>query len=62
MVVRGAPKTMITKLDLYLNEFQYQKLCLVAESLNKSPEQVANEAVYSYLAIVDPYATDDEES
>lgn len=53
---------MITKLDLYLNEFQYQKLCLVAESLNKSPEQVANEAVYSYLAIVDPYATDDEES
>lgn len=53
---------MITKLDLYLNEFQYEKLCLVADSLNKSPEEVANEAVYSYLAIVDPYAEDDEES
>ena len=52
---------MITKLNLYLSEYQYSKLCLVAESLNKSPEEVANEAVYSYLAIVDPFATDEED-
>ena len=48
----------ITKLNLYLNEKQYRKLCLVAESENKSPEEVANNAVYSYLAIVDPFAVD----
>lgn len=51
---------MITKLDLYLNEYQYEKLCLVAESLNKTPEEVANESVYSYLAIVDPFAEDED--
>ena len=48
----------ITKLNLYLNDEQYQKLCLVAESENKSPEEVANNAVYGYLAIVDPFAID----
>ena len=48
----------ITKLNLYLNDEQYQKLCLVAESENKSPEEVANNAVYGYLAIVDPSAKD----
>ena len=48
----------ITKLDLYLNERQYHKLCLVADSQGKTPEQVANEAVYSYLSIVDPSAVD----
>ena len=48
----------ITKLNLYLNDEQYQKLCLVAESENKSPEEVANNAVYGYLAIVDPFAKD----
>ena len=51
----------ITKLNVYLNEEQYAKLCLVAASLNKDPEQVANEAVYAYLAIVDPYATDEDD-
>ena len=50
--------TNITKLNLYLNEKQYNKLCLVAESEDKSPEEVANNAVYSYLAIVDPFAID----
>lgn len=48
----------ITKLNLYLNEEQYHKLCLVAETTNKSPEEVANNAVYGYLAIVDPFAID----
>ena len=48
----------ITKLNLYLNEEQYRKLCLIAESENKSPEEVANNAVYGYLAIVDPFAID----
>lgn len=48
----------ITKLNLYLSETQYQKLCLVAESHNKTPEEVANNAVYGYLSIVDPYAVD----
>ena len=51
----------IIKLDLYLNEEQYHKLCLVAYSLNKEPEEVANNAVYGYLAIVDPYAVDEED-
>ena len=50
----------ITKLNLYLSEYQYEKLCLVASSLNKTPEEVANNAVYGYLAIVDPFATDEE--
>ena len=50
----------ITKLNLYLNDKQYQKLCLVAEMTNKSPEEVANNAIYSYLAIVDPFAEDRE--
>lgn len=51
----------ITKLNVYLNEYQYAKLCAVAESLGKDPEEVANNAVYSYLAIVDPAAEDDED-
>lgn len=51
----------IYKLDLYLSEEQYNKLCLVASSLNKEPEEVANNAVYGYLSIVDPYAVDEEE-
>lgn len=50
----------ITKLNLYLNEKQYRKLCLVAETENISPEEVANNAVYGYLAIVDPFAEDRE--
>lgn len=51
----------ITKLNLYLSEYQYPKLCLVADSLGKTPEEVANESVYSYLSIVDPFAEDEEE-
>ena len=50
----------VTKLNLYLSELQYQKLCLLADSLNKDPEEVANNAVYSYLAIADPF-TDNED-
>lgn len=50
----------ITKLNVYLNEYQYDKLCAVAASLGKDPEEVANDAVYSYLAIVDP-ADEDED-
>ena len=48
----------ITKLNLYLNEYQYKKLCQLAETSGKTPEQVANESIYSYLAIVDPFAVD----
>ena len=48
----------ITKLNLYVNEEQYRKLCVLAERKGVEPEQIANEAVYGYLAIVDPYAID----
>lgn len=50
----------ITKLNLYLSEQQYQKLSLLAESLNKEPEEVANNAVYGYLAIADPFVEEHE--
>ena len=50
----------ITKLNVYLNEYQYDKLCAVAASLGKDPEEVANDAVYNYLAIVDPAAEDED--
>lgn len=50
----------ITKLNLYLSEEQYRKLCLVAKANCESPEEVANNAVYSYLAIVDPFSEDRE--
>lgn len=50
----------ITKLNLYLSEIQYQKLCLLADTLGRDPEEVANDAVYSYLAIADPFADDDD--
>ena len=46
----------ITKLNLYLSEIQYQKLCLIANTLGRDPEEVANDAVYGYLAIADPFA------
>lgn len=48
----------IIKLNLYLNEKQYRKLCLVAESENTSPEEIANKTVYGQLAIADPFAVD----
>lgn len=51
----------IHKLSLYVNEEQYRKLCILADAKNVEPEEIANEALYSYLAIVDPYAVDDEE-
>lgn len=43
-----------TKLDIYLDEYQYKKLCAVAASLHKSPEEVAQNALIGYLAIVEP--------
>lgn len=51
----------ITRLGLYLNELQYAKLCEVAAISGKTPEEVANNVIYGYLAIVDPYAEDEEE-
>lgn len=50
----------ITKLNLYLSKSQYQKLCLLADTLGRDPEEVANNAVYGYLAIADPFAEDRE--
>ena len=50
----------ITKLNLYLNEKQYRRLCLVADLRNISPEEAANNAVYGYLLITDPFAEDRE--
>ena len=52
----------IINLNLYLNEEKYHKLCIVVESRDLSPEEVANNAVYGYLAIVDPFAEDQEPS
>lgn len=51
----------ITKLDLYLSEYQYRKLNQLSLKRDKSPEEIANEAVYGYLAIVDPFAVDYED-
>ena len=51
----------ITKMNLYLSEQQYKKLCLLARSLNKEPEEVANDAVYGYLAIANPFAADNDQ-
>ena len=51
----------ITKLNLYLSESQYQKLCLLANTLGRDPEEVANDAVYGYLAITDPFVANDDQ-
>lgn len=48
----------ITKLHLYLNEEQYKKLQALADQKGVDPEQVANEAVYGYLAVVNPFSVD----
>jgi hypothetical protein len=48
----------IKKLDLYLSEPQYEKLLILADQKGITPEEAANEVVYSYLAIVDPAAVD----
>ena len=37
------------KLDLYLNESQYEKLCILAEEENCEPEEYANETFYTLL-------------
>lgn len=49
---------MIRKMNLYVNDDQYEKLLILAEQKGVEPEQIANEAVYGYLAIVDPFAID----
>lgn len=43
-----------TKLNVYLDKYQYHKLCAVAASLQKSPEEVAQNVLIGYLAIVEP--------
>ena len=48
----------IKKLDLYPSGPQYEKLLLLAEQKGVTPEEAANEVIYSYLAIVDPAAVD----
>ena len=50
----------ITKLNLYLSESQYKKLCLLANTLGREPEEVANDAVYGYLAITNPFEVNDD--
>lgn len=50
----------ITKLNLYLSETQYQKLCMLANALGREPEEVANDAVYGYLAITSPFEVNDD--
>ena len=50
----------ITKYNVYLNENQQRKLDLLAFSTGKSHEELINNAVYGYLAIVDPQADDTE--
>lgn len=52
----------ITKLNVYLNEYQYDKLCAVAASLGKDPEEVAQNVMIGYLAIVEPAAEDEPEN
>lgn len=51
-----------TKLDIYLDEYQYHKLCAVADSLHKRPEEVAQNVLIGYLAIVELAAEDEPES
>lgn len=37
------------KLNLYLNNSQYEKLCILAEEFNCAPEEYANELFYNLL-------------
>lgn len=48
------------KLDIYLDEYQYHKLCAVAASLHKTPEEVAQNVLIGYLAIVEPIPEDEQ--
>lgn len=51
----------IVKYNVYLNEYQDQKLKVLASRQGKDPEEIVNNAVFGYLAIVGPYAEDIEE-
>ena len=46
------------KLDIYLDAYQYKKLCAVAAQLHKSPEEVANNVVTGYISMLDPVPPD----
>ena len=37
------------KLSLYLNDSQYEKLCILAKEENYEPEEYANEKFYTFL-------------
>ncbi len=37
------------KLNLYLNDNQYSKLCILAEEYGEEPEEYANERFYDLL-------------
>jgi len=37
------------KINLYLNDSQYEKLCILAEKENYAPEEYANEKFYTLL-------------
>ena len=37
------------KLNLYLNDSQYEKLCILAEEEDYAPEEYANEKFYDLL-------------
>lgn len=37
------------KLNLYLNDSQYEKLCILAEEHGEEPEEYANERFYDIL-------------
>lgn len=37
------------KLNLYLNDSQYEKLCILAEERGEEPEEYANERFYTLL-------------
>ena len=50
----------IIKYNVYLNERQDRKLKLLAGTRGKEPEEIINNAVYGYLAIVDPFAEDED--
>lgn len=50
----------ITKYNVYLNENQTRKLNMLAATTGREPEEVINDAVYGYLAIVDPFAEERE--
>lgn len=50
----------ITKYNVYLNEHQQHKIDLLAFTKGCEPEEIVNNAIYSYLAIVDPLAEDKE--